>query len=115
MAWNEPGKNRNPWGNRPDRGSADLDDALRNFQRRLARLFGGGQGGNGDGDADGVLDGYGRWYYGNTAQTAASDREPDGSTLLQEFTNGSDPNDGDTDDDGVLDGADPEPQDRLVQ
>jgi membrane protease subunit HflK len=49
MAWNEPGKNRNPWGNRPDRGSADLDDALRNFQRKLARLFGGGQGG-GDGE-----------------------------------------------------------------
>ena len=49
MAWNEPGKNRNPWGNRPDRGSADLDDALRNFQRKLARLFGGGRGGNGDG------------------------------------------------------------------
>jgi membrane protease subunit HflK len=49
MAWNDPGKNRNPWGNRPDRGSADLDDALRNFQRKLARIFGGGQGGDGDG------------------------------------------------------------------
>ncbi len=49
MAWNDPGKNRNPWGNRPDRGSADLDDALRNFQRKLGRLFGGGGGGDGNG------------------------------------------------------------------
>jgi modulator of FtsH protease HflK len=50
MAWNDPGKNRNPWGNRPDRGTADLDDALRNFQRKLGRLFGGrGGGGNGEG------------------------------------------------------------------
>ena len=49
MAWNDPGKNRNPWGNRPDRGSADLDDALRNFQRKLGRLFGGGSGGDGNG------------------------------------------------------------------
>ena len=22
MAWNDPGRNRNPWGNRPDRGAA---------------------------------------------------------------------------------------------
>ena len=47
MAWNEPGRDRNPWGNRPDRGGADLDDALRNLQRRLAALFGGGRGGGG--------------------------------------------------------------------
>jgi hypothetical protein len=71
--------------------------------------------GNADADADGVLDGYERWYYGNTAQAAASDTDADGSTLLQEFTNGSDPTDNDTDDDGALDGADAEPQDRLVQ
>ena len=48
MAWNEPGKNRNPWGNRPDRGAADLDEALRRLQRRLRGIFGGGgTGGNG--------------------------------------------------------------------
>ena len=23
MAWNDPGRNRNPWGNRPDKGAAD--------------------------------------------------------------------------------------------
>jgi len=52
MAWNDPGRNRNPWGNRPDRGAADLDEALRNLQRRLAGLFGGG-GGAGGGETPG--------------------------------------------------------------
>jgi membrane protease subunit HflK len=49
MAWNEPGKNRNPWGNRPERGAADLDEALRRLQRRLAGIFGSGSGGGGGG------------------------------------------------------------------
>jgi membrane protease subunit HflK len=53
MAWNDPGRNRSPWGNRPDRGAADLDEALRNLQRRLGGLFGGGGGGAGGGNADG--------------------------------------------------------------
>jgi membrane protease subunit HflK len=52
MAWNDPGRNRSPWGNRPDRGAADLDEALRNLQRRLAGLFG-GTGGAGGGDTPG--------------------------------------------------------------
>jgi modulator of FtsH protease HflK len=47
MAWNEPGGNsggkRNPWGggNKPDQGPPDLDEVLRNLQRRLSALFGG--------------------------------------------------------------------------
>jgi membrane protease subunit HflK len=53
MAWNDPGRNRSPWGNRPDRGAADLDEALRNLQRRLSGLFGGG-GAGGGGDAGGA-------------------------------------------------------------
>jgi len=45
MAWNEPGgEKRNPW-NRPQQAQNDLDDVLRNFQRRLSALFGGGSGG----------------------------------------------------------------------
>ena len=72
------------------------------------------EGGNADSDGDGVLDGYERWYYGNLAQGAASDTDGDGSTLLQEYTAGSDPTDSDTDDDGILDGADSKPQDRLM-
>lgn len=51
MAWNEPGGNsggkRNPWGggNKPEQGPPDLDEVLRNLQKRLAGLFGGGGGG----------------------------------------------------------------------
>jgi membrane protease subunit HflK len=42
MAWNEPGgEKRNPW-NRPQNSQNDLDDVLRNLQRRLAALFGRG-------------------------------------------------------------------------
>jgi membrane protease subunit HflK len=51
MAWNEPGGNsgggkRNPWGggNKPDQGPPDLDEVVRNLQRRLAGLFGGSGG-----------------------------------------------------------------------
>jgi modulator of FtsH protease HflK len=46
MAWNEPGgEKRNPW-NRPQQAQNDLDDVLRNFQRRLSALFGRGGGGS---------------------------------------------------------------------
>jgi membrane protease subunit HflK len=49
MAWNEPGgEKRNPW-NRPQQSQNDLDDVLRNFQRRLSALFGRGGGGPGGG------------------------------------------------------------------
>ena len=54
MAWNDPGRNRSPWGNRPDRGAADLDEALRNLQRRLSGLFGGRGAGGAGGDAGGA-------------------------------------------------------------
>jgi modulator of FtsH protease HflK len=52
MAWNDPGRNRNPWGNRPDKGTADLDEALRNLQRKLSQMFGGESGGGDDGGRD---------------------------------------------------------------
>jgi membrane protease subunit HflK len=52
MAWNEPGgNNQDPWGggNRND-GPPDLDEALKNFQKKIDGLFGGkGSGGNGSG------------------------------------------------------------------
>jgi modulator of FtsH protease HflK len=42
MAWNESGgEKRNPW-NRPQQPQNDLDDVLRNLQKRLAALFGRG-------------------------------------------------------------------------
>ena len=47
MAWNDPGgEKRNPW-NRPQQTQNDLDEVLRNFQRRLTSLFGRGGGGFG--------------------------------------------------------------------
>jgi membrane protease subunit HflK len=57
MAWNDPDRNRSPWGNRPDRGAADLDEALRNLQRRLAGIFGGG--GAAGGGGGGAMRGFG--------------------------------------------------------
>jgi membrane protease subunit HflK len=51
MAWNEPGgEKRNPW-NRPQQSQNDLDEVLRNLQRRIGALFGrgGGSGGGGQG------------------------------------------------------------------
>ncbi len=65
MAWNDPGRNRNPWGNRPDKGTADLDEALRNLQRKLSQMFGGGgdggreDGGGGGGSGGGAIRGFG--------------------------------------------------------
>jgi modulator of FtsH protease HflK len=53
MAWNEPGgEKRNPW-NRPQQAQNDLDDVLRNFQRRLSALFGRGGGGSSLGSGQG--------------------------------------------------------------
>ncbi len=44
MAWNQPGQN-SPWGRRP--GQGDLDERVRNWQRRLESLFRpGGRGGD---------------------------------------------------------------------
>jgi len=52
MAWNEPGGNKSPWGKRPEQGPPDLDEVVRNLQKRLAGLFG-GRGGGGKGGAGG--------------------------------------------------------------
>jgi len=41
MAWNDPGKNENPWQRRPDKGPPDLDEVLRQLQKKFRTLFGG--------------------------------------------------------------------------
>ncbi len=65
MAWNESGgnsggKRNNPWGggNRPEQGPPDLDEVVRNLQRRLSGIFGGGGGRNGSGPS-GAARGFG--------------------------------------------------------
>jgi membrane protease subunit HflK len=42
MPWNDSGKNENPWQRKPDQGPPDLDEVVRNLQKRLKSLFGGG-------------------------------------------------------------------------
>lgn len=47
MAWNEPGNGgKDPWGNRGKDGPPDLDEVVRNMQRKLGGMFG-GKGGEG--------------------------------------------------------------------
>lgn len=52
MAWNEPGRGKDPWGDKGGGGRKpgnppDLDEMVRNLQRKLAGLFGGGRGAGG--------------------------------------------------------------------
>ncbi|SRR5688500_8826156 len=46
MAWNQPGSsNNNPWGKKPSSGGGgDLDQAFKDWQKRVESLFGGGGG-----------------------------------------------------------------------
>lgn len=46
MAWNESGNNKNPWNQGGgDKGPPDLDQVVRDLQRRLSSVFGGKRGG----------------------------------------------------------------------
>lgn len=49
MAWNQPDGKKDPWGRRPGQGGSDLDQAVREWQRRLESLFRPGTGGKGSG------------------------------------------------------------------
>ena len=56
MAWNEPGKGeKDPWGNRGNDGPPDLDEVIRNMQRKLSGIFGGGSSDNNDSSGGGTL------------------------------------------------------------
>lgn len=52
MAWNEPGNSKDPWGGKGGDGPPDLDEVVRDLQRKFSGLFGrrqgGGNGSNGD-------------------------------------------------------------------
>jgi membrane protease subunit HflK len=52
----DPGRggNRNPWGKRPQQGPPDLDQWVRNLQRKLASLFGSGGGRGSEGNGAGA-------------------------------------------------------------
>ncbi len=56
MAWNEPGKgDKDPWGNRDDKGPPDIDEVVRKMQRKLGGIFGGGSSDNGDASGAGPI------------------------------------------------------------
>ena len=57
MAWNQPGgQNNNPWGRRPNGGGPNLDERVKDWQRRLESLFGrGGRDGKGSEGQGGSL------------------------------------------------------------
>lgn len=51
MAWNEPGNNKDPWGpKRKNEGPPDLDEVVKDLQRKLGGLFSGKGGGKGGGN-----------------------------------------------------------------
>ena len=48
MAWNQPGgNNNNPWGKKPPAGGGELDQAFKDWQKRVESLFGGSGGKSG--------------------------------------------------------------------
>jgi modulator of FtsH protease HflK len=49
MAWNQPGGPNNQWGRRPGQGGSDLDERLKDWQRKLASLLRPGRGGGDSG------------------------------------------------------------------
>jgi membrane protease subunit HflK len=55
MAWNEPGKDKDPWGGRGggNDGPPDLDEAFKKLQDKLNGMFGGGSGGSGGSSSNG--------------------------------------------------------------
>jgi membrane protease subunit HflK len=42
MPWNEPGKDKDPWGQRNNDGPPDLDEVFKNLRDKFGGLFGGG-------------------------------------------------------------------------
>lgn len=86
MAWNEPGGNKNPWGKRPRQDGPNVDEAFRNFQRKLESLLKGGAGGGGAGGGGAAGEGGGStlaivglvalagWAYMSFFQVGAAER-----------------------------------------
>jgi len=55
MAWNQPGSGPNkPWGRRPGQGSSNLDDKVKDWQKRLESILRGGGGGGSGGEGRGA-------------------------------------------------------------
>jgi len=61
MPWNEPGKDKDPWGQRNNDGPPDLDELFKNMKDKFGGLLGGGKGkiprvpGGGSGNLTGII------------------------------------------------------------
>jgi len=53
MPWNDSGRNENPWQRKPEQGPPDLDQVVKDLQKRFKSLFGGGSGPRSTGTAGG--------------------------------------------------------------
>ena len=83
MAWNDPGRNRNPWGNRPDRAPPTSTRPCATCSASLPSMFGGGGGrqrpddgrGGGNGGGSAAMRGFG---FSTDRARAAADLGRDG-------------------------------------
>ncbi len=50
MPWNEPGKDKDPWGQKSNDGPPDLDEVFKDLKKKLNGILGSGKGGSGGGD-----------------------------------------------------------------
>jgi membrane protease subunit HflK len=60
MPWNEPGKDKDPWGQRNNDGPPDLDELFKNLKDKFGGLLGGGKGSmpkvpGGSGNISGII------------------------------------------------------------
>jgi modulator of FtsH protease HflK len=61
MPWNEPGKDKDPWGQRNNDGPPDLDEVFKNLKNKFGGLLGGGRKGgmprvpSGSGNVSGLI------------------------------------------------------------
>ena len=56
MAWNEPGGNKDPWGNKNNQdGPPDLDEIVKKMQAKFSGILGGKKSGGGSGSGDGEV------------------------------------------------------------
>ena len=91
MAWNEPGGSgdKDPWGGRgKDQGPPDLDEVVRNLQKKFGSIFGGKGGGKSNGTGGGGAGGVGSLGFGLIAAVAIGAWGFSGLYTVEEGTRG---------------------------
>ncbi|MCP4075618.1 MAG: FtsH protease activity modulator HflK [Gammaproteobacteria bacterium] len=58
MPWNEPGKDKDPWGQRNNDAPPDLDEVFKNLKKKLNGLLGSGKGSGSNGSRSGGSEDY---------------------------------------------------------